>query len=142
MLDQERSGPLDPLKPFFLMYCRRRYQQATAYEKPLEIIHHDILLSLRAIVDTILPGLRAFAPDENSHHCHFDYKFDPMLKIADCYVASNNPGDIQHDSDKEDISLPPDCGRPSSQESIPGAGRVLRDVTSYTKLNEAMVDDP
>ena len=32
--------------------------------------------------------------------------------------------------------------RPSSQESIPGAGRALGDVAGYTELNEAMIDDP
>ena len=123
-------------------YCRRRYQQAAAYEKHLETMHHDILLSLRAIVDTTLPGLRAFAPNENSNQCDSDYESDPMLEIADCYAASNDPGDMQHDSDEEDFSQPPDRGRPSSQESIPGAGRALGDVAGYTELNEAMIDDP
>ena len=75
-------------------YCRRRYQQAAASEKHLEAIHHDILLSLRGIVDTTLQGLRAFAPDENSHQCDSDYKSDPMLEIADCFAASNDPSDI------------------------------------------------
>ena len=54
-------------------YWRRRYSQATAYEKHLETMHHDILLSLRAIVDTILPGLRAFEPDENRDQGDSDY---------------------------------------------------------------------
>ena len=103
-------------------YCRRHNQQAAAYEKHLETTHHDILLSLCAIVDTTLPRLRAFAPDENSDENHSDYESDPMPEIADCYTASNDPGDMQHDSDKEEFSQPPDRGRPSSQESIPGAG--------------------
>jgi len=106
-------------------YCRRRYRQAAAYEKHLETIHHDIHLSFRAIVDTTLPGLRGFAPDENSDQGDSDYESDPMLEIEDCCAASNDPGDMQHDSDEEDFSQPLDCGRPSSQESIPGAGRGL-----------------
>src|SRR6201996_1490172 len=104
-------------------------------------MHHDILLSLRAIVDTTLPGLRAFAPNENSNYCDSDYESDPMLEIADCYAASNDPGDMQHDSDEKDLSQPPDHGRPSSQESIPGAGRALGNVAGYTELNKAMIDD-
>jgi len=85
-------------------YCRRRYQQAAAYEKHLKTMHHDILLSIRAIVDTTLPGLRAFAPDGNSDQGDSDYESDPMLEIADCYVASNDPGDMQHNSGEEDFS--------------------------------------
>ena len=67
-------------------------------------MHHDILLSLRGIVDTILLGLRVFVPDENSDQCNLDYESDLMLEIADCYIASNGPGDIQHNSDQEDFS--------------------------------------
>jgi len=123
-------------------YCRRCYQQAAAYEKHLETMHHDILLSLRAIVDTTLPGLRVFAPDANSDQGDSDYESDPMLEIADCYAASNDPGDMQQDSEEEDFCQPRDCGRPSSQESIPGAGRALGDVAGYTELNESIKDDP
>jgi len=64
-----------------------------------------------------------------------------MLEIADCYAASNDPGDMQHDSDEKDLSQPLDRGRPSSQESIPGAGRALGDVAGYTELHESMKDD-
>jgi len=123
-------------------YCRRRDEPAAAYKKHLETMHHDILPSLRAIVDTTLPGLRAFAPDETSDQGDSDYESDPMLEIADCYAASNDPGDMQHDSDKEDLSQPPDGSRPSSQESIPGAGRALGDLAGYTELCESMKDDP
>ena len=94
-------------------------------------------------METTLLELRAFAADENRDQCDSDYESDPMLEIADCYATSNNPGDdMQHDSGEEDFSQPPDRGRPSSQESIPGPGRELGDVASYTKLNEAMIDDP
>ena len=56
-------------------------------------------------MDTILPGLRAYAPNENSNQCDSDYKSDPMLEIADCYAASNDPGDMQHDSDENVTNL-------------------------------------
>jgi len=93
-------------------------------------------------VDTTLQGLRAFAPDQNSDQGDSDYESDPMQENADCYAASNDPGDMQHDSDEEDLSQPLDRGRPSSQESIPGAGRAPGDVAGYTELNESMKDDP
>ena len=119
-------------------YCRRSYKQTTAYEKHLKTMHHYISLSLHAIVDTTLPRLRAFASNEKSNQYDSDYESDPMLEIADWYVASNNPGDMQHEEDEEDFSLSPNCRHPSSQESIPGAGRALGDVAGYTELNEAM----
>ena len=93
-------------------------------------------------MDTTLPGLRVFAPDENSDQGDSDYESDPMLEIADCYAASNDPGDMQHDSDEEDFSQQPDRGCPSSHASIPGAGRALGDVAGYTELNESMKNDP
>ena len=64
-----------------------------------------------------------------------------MLEIADCYVASNDTGDMQHNSDEEDCSQPPDRRRPSCQERIPGASRALGDVAGYTELNESMKND-
>jgi len=48
---------------------------------------------------------------------------------------------MQYDSDEEDFSQLPHRGRPSSQESIPGAGRALGDVAGSTELNESMQDD-
>ena len=74
-------------------------------------MYHDILLSLCAIVDTTLPGLRAFTPDENRDQGDSDYESDRMLEIADYYAARNDPGDMQDDSDEEDISQPLDRGR-------------------------------
>ena len=65
-----------------------------------------------------------------------------MLEIADCYAASYDPGDMQHDSDEEDFSQPLDRGRPSIQGSIPGAGRALSDLAGNTELNESMKNDP
>ena len=93
-------------------------------------------------MDTTLPGLRVFAPDDNRDQGDSDYESDPMLEIADCYAASNDHGDMQHDSDEEDSSQPLDRERPSSQETIPGAGRALGHGAGYTELNESMKNDP
>jgi len=49
---------------------------------------------------------------------------------------------MQNDSDTEKGSNPPVWVRPSGQETIPGAGRPLGEVASYTELNKAMTDDP
>jgi len=101
-------------------------------------MHHDILLSHGAIVNITLPGLRAFAPDENSDQGDSDDESDPMLEIANRYAASNDPGDMEHEEDEEDLSQPPDSGGSSSQETIPGAGRALGDVAGYTELNQSI----
>ena len=93
-------------------------------------------------MDTTIPGLRAFALDENSNQGDSDYESDLMLEIADCYTPSNDPGDMQHDSDEEDFSRPLDRWCPPRQESIPGASRALGDVAGYTELIEAMIADP
>jgi len=44
-------------------YCRRRYQEATPYEKHLQTMHHDIILSLSAIGHTASMG-PTFVRDE------------------------------------------------------------------------------
>ena len=93
-------------------------------------------------MDTTLPGLRVFAPDENCDQGDSDYESDQMLEIADSYAASNDPGDMQHDSDEEDFSQPPDSERPSSEKSIPGTSRALGDIAGYTELNESIKKDP
>jgi len=49
---------------------------------------------------------------------------------------------MQYDSDTKDISHPPVCGCPSSENIIAGAGRTLSDVADYTWLNRTMTDDP
>ena len=123
-------------------YYRRCYEHAAAYEKHLETMHYDFRFSLSAIVDTTLPGLRAFTPDENSIQCDSDYESNPMLEIADCYAASNDPSDLQYNSEKEDFSQPPDRRHPSSQETVPGAGRALGNITGYMELDETMIDNP
>ena len=71
-------------------------------------MYHYILLSLGEIVDTTLPWVRAFAPDDKNDQRYTDNESDQMLDIADCYATSNDPGDMQHDSDGEDFSQPPD----------------------------------
>jgi len=74
---------------------------------------------------------------------HSDYESDYKLGLADCRAASSGIDDNkQNDSDVEDVSHPPVCGRPSSQETISGAGRALSDLADYTKLNRAMTDYP
>ena len=105
-------------------------------------MHNDIPLSLPAILDRTLTGLRAFAPDESCDQRDSEYESDPMLEIADCYAASDDSGDMQHDSDKEDLSQPLDRGRPSSQESIPGTGRAVGEVAGIMEHNEAVIDYP
>jgi len=124
-------------------YCRRRYQQAAAYEKHLHTMHRDIILSLRANADLYSPGPPAFLRDENINQSDSDYKCDYRQEIADCRTASSEiDDDMQNDSDAEDISHPPVCGRPLSQETISGTGRRLSDVADYTKLNRAMTHNP
>jgi len=46
-------------------YCRRRYQQAAAYEKHLQTIHLDIVLLLGANTDLTASGLPAFVHNKN-----------------------------------------------------------------------------
>jgi len=124
-------------------YCRRRYQQPAANEKHLQTMHLDIVLSLRVNADLTSPGPPAFVRNENINQSDSDYESDHRLEIADCRAASSEIDDnMQNNSDAEDVSHPPVCGRPSSQETISGAGRVLSDVADHTKLNRAMTDDP
>jgi len=124
-------------------YCRGRYQQAAAYEKHLQAMHLDIVLSLDANADLTSPGPPAFVHDENINQSNSDYESDYRLEMADCRAASSEiDDDMQNDSDAEDVSHPPVCRGPWSQETISGAGRVLSDVADYTRLNMAMTDDP
>jgi len=106
-------------------------------------MHLDIVISLRANADLTSPGLPALVRDENINQSNSDYESDHRLEITDCRAASSEiDDDMQNDSDAEDVSYPPGCGRPSSQETISGAGRALSDVAGYTELNRAMTDDP
>ena len=49
---------------------------------------------------------------------------------------------MHNDSDIEDVSHRPVRARAWCQETIPGAGRPLGKVASYTELNKAMTNDP
>ena len=124
-------------------YCRRRYQQAAAYEKHLHTMHLDIVLSLNAIADAASSTARpTFVRDELENMTDSDYESDPGLEIADIHTTSGEIDDMHNDSDTEDVSHPPVHARPSGQETIPGAGRPLGEVAGYTELNKAMTDDP
>jgi len=124
-------------------YCRRRYQQAAAYEKHLHTMHLDIVLSLNAIADAASSTARpTFVRDELENMTDSDYESDPGLEIADIHTTSGEIDDMHNDSDTEDVSHPPVRARPSGQETIPGAGRPLGEVAGYTELNKAMTDDP
>jgi len=121
--------------------CRRRYQQAAAYEKHLQTMHLDIVLSLSEIADAGSVG-PTFVRDQLENLTDSDYESDCRLEIPDFHTASGEINDMQNDSDTEDVSHPLVRMRPSGQETIPGAGRPLGEVAGYTELNKAMTDDP
>jgi len=105
-------------------------------------MHLDIVLSLCANADLTSPGRPAFVRDENINQSDSDYESDYTLEIEDCLAASSEiDDDMQNNSAAEDVSHPPVCRRPSSQETMSGAGRALGDVADYTKLNSAITDD-
>jgi len=124
-------------------YCRRRYQQAAAYEKHLHTIHLDIVLSLNAIADAASSTARpTCVRDELENMTDSEYESDPGLPIADIHTTSGEIDDIHNDSDTEDVPHPPVRASPWGQETIPGASRPLGEVAGYTELNKAMTDDP
>jgi len=49
---------------------------------------------------------------------------------------------MQNDSDAEDISHPPVCGRSSSQETIALGSRARSNVAGYRELNRTMTVYP
>jgi len=77
-------------------YCRRRYQQAAAYEKHLTTIHRDIILSLCAIADAAFIG-PTFVRDELEYLTDSDYESDCRLEIPDFDTASGEIDDMQND---------------------------------------------
>jgi len=106
-------------------------------------MHLDIVLSLNAIADAASsPARPTFVHHELENMTDSDYESDPGLEIADIHQASGEIDDMHNDSDTEEVSHPPVCARPSGQETIPGAGRPLGKVASYTELNKAMTNDP
>jgi len=123
-------------------YCRRRYQQAAAYEKHLHTMHLHIVLSLNTIADAASSTARpTFVRNQLENMTDSDYDSDPGLEIADIYTASGEIDDMQKDSDTEYVFDLPVSARPSGQETIPGAGRPLGEVAGYPELNKAMTDD-
>ena len=122
-------------------YCRRRYQQASAYEKHLQTIYLDIVLSLSAIADATSRVRTTFVPDQSKNLTDSDYESHPELETTDFHTASGVIDDMWN-SDTEDTPHLPVCGHPlSGQETIRGAGRPLGKVLCYTQLNKAITDD-
>jgi len=122
-------------------YGRRHYQQVAAYEKHVQPMHLDIVLSLSAIADAASMG-PTFVGDELEKLTDSDYESDCRLVIPDFHTASSEIDDMQNDSDTEEVFHQPVSVRPSGQETIPGAGRPLGEVAGYTELNKAMTDNP
>jgi len=104
-------------------------------------MHLDIVLSLSAIADAASMG-PTFVRDEHENLTDSDYESDCRLEIPDFHRASGEIDDMQNDSDTEEVSHPLVRVRPSGQETIPDAGRLLGEVAGYTELNKAMTDDP
>ena len=120
-------------------------------------MHPDIVLFLCGIPGRNLPGRTVFVPCENANQATIitsthqfedesdsDYESDPGLEAIDCDSAGDEmDNDTQHDSDAEDSDTfqPPDMASPSSQQTIPGTGRAIGDVSGYAELNKAMKDD-
>jgi len=104
-------------------------------------MHLDIVLSISAIADRASMG-PTFVRDELENLTDSDYESDCRLEIQDFHIPSGEIDDMQNDSDTEDGSHPPIRIRSSGQETIPGAGRPLDEVASFTEINKAMTDDP
>jgi len=105
-------------------------------------MHLDIVLSVNVMADTASFTARpTFLRDELENMTDSDYESDPGLEIADIHTASGDMDDMHNNSDTEDVSDPPVRARPSGQETIPGAGRPLGEVSGYTELNKAMTND-
>ena len=83
-----------------------------------------------------------FVHDELETLTHSDYESDCKLEIPDFHSASGEIDGRQNDSDTEEICHRPVRVRPAGQETIPCAGRRVREVAGYTELNKAMTDDP
>jgi len=104
-------------------------------------MHPDIVLSLSGIADAA--SMRpTFVRDELENQTSSDYESDCRLEIPDFHTTSGERDHMQNDSDTEEVSHPPVHVRPLCQETIPSAGRPLREVAGYTELNKAMTDDP
>ena len=108
--------------------------------KHLQTIHLDIILFLSAIADSASIGL-TFVRDELENLTNSDYESDCRLEIPDFHTASGEIDNMQNDSDTDDVCHPPVGVRPSGQETILSAGRLLGEVAGYRELNKAITDD-
>jgi len=77
-------------------YRRRRYPQAAAYEKHLQAMHLDIVLSLSAIADPASMG-PTFVREQLENLPDSDYESDCRLEIPDFHIASGEIEDMQND---------------------------------------------
>ena len=104
-------------------------------------MHLDIVLSLRNIADATTVVRTTFVRDKRETLTDLDHESDPELETTDFHTASGVIDDMQ-DSDTENISHLLARGHPSSgEETIPGTGRPLGEVSGYTELNKAMTDN-
>jgi len=104
-------------------------------------MHLDIVLSLSANGDAASMG-PTFVRNQLENLTDSDNESECRLEIPDFHTASGEMDDMQNDSDTEEVSHPPVRMRPSGQETIPSAGRLLSKVASNTEFNKAMTDDP
>ena len=103
----------------------------------------DILLSHTAIADAASSTAQpTVVRDEPENMTDSDYESGPGVQIADIHTASGEIDDMHNDSDTEKVSHPSVHARHSGQETIPGVGRPLGEVTSYPEHNKAMTDYP
>jgi len=85
-------------------------------------MHLDIGLSLCAIA-AAASMQPTFVCNELENLIDSNSEPDCRLEILDFHTASGEIDDMQNNSETEDISHSQVCVRPSSQETIPHAGR-------------------
>ena len=71
-----------------------------------------------------------------------DCESDPAILSHDLRSEQERVGDMKDDSDLEGVSRRPDTLIPWIRQTIPDAGRLPGDVTSYEELNQAMLEEP
>jgi len=105
-------------------------------------MHLDVVESLNTIAEMAASAARPTSvSDELENKNDSDCESAPRLKIADIHTATGEIDNMYNDSETEEVSRPPVRARPSGQETIPGAGRLLGEVAGYTEHNKAMTDD-
>ena len=101
-------------------YCCWRCEHAAAYEKPVQVVHHDILLFHRQVADpgSATSSMRtSFIQYETVNQRHpsavgkftedwgnSDYEFDPAILGHDLRSEQARGGNIEDNSDSEDVS--------------------------------------